>query len=130
MLAQLGLAFEGREHSGLDDARNIARVAVRMLRDGCTLRVNERMSVGRDGRPAVETVARRETTADDDDAAETCDALATDVAGMTLTDGGTEGDATTAAGREEAGESGEVVGDCGEGDVADLLTYYALQKDR
>ena len=26
MLAILGLEFEGREHSGIDDARNIARI--------------------------------------------------------------------------------------------------------
>lgn len=40
-LALLGLAFEGRPHSGLDDARNIARLALRLRRDGCALRVND-----------------------------------------------------------------------------------------
>eukprot|EP00928_Gymnodinium_smaydae_P001433 TRINITY_DN1052_c2_g1_i1.p1 TRINITY_DN1052_c2_g1~~TRINITY_DN1052_c2_g1_i1.p1 ORF type:complete len:265 (-),score=34.44 TRINITY_DN1052_c2_g1_i1:97-891(-) len=34
MLSQFGLKFEGREHSGLDDARNIARIAAELLRGG------------------------------------------------------------------------------------------------
>lgn len=46
MLEKLGLTYEGRPHSGLDDSRNIARIAVRMLQDGCQLRVNERMHGG------------------------------------------------------------------------------------
>ncbi|KAJ7987115.1 hypothetical protein DPEC_G00335410 [Dallia pectoralis] len=46
MLEKLGLKYEGRPHSGLDDSRNIARVALRMLQDGCQLRVNERMHEG------------------------------------------------------------------------------------
>ncbi|XP_061662100.1 3'-5' exoribonuclease 1 [Syngnathoides biaculeatus] len=46
MLDKLGLEYEGRPHSGLDDSRNIARVALRMLRDGCQLRANEHMHGG------------------------------------------------------------------------------------
>ncbi|XP_054620918.1 3'-5' exoribonuclease 1 [Dunckerocampus dactyliophorus] len=46
MLEKLGLQYEGRPHSGLDDSRNIARIALRMLQDGCQLRVNERMHGG------------------------------------------------------------------------------------
>lgn len=46
MLEKLGLKYEGRPHSGLDDSRNIARIAIRMLQDGCQLRVNERMHCG------------------------------------------------------------------------------------
>lgn len=46
MLEKLGLKYEGRPHSGLDDSRNIARIALRMLQDGCQLRVNERMHGG------------------------------------------------------------------------------------
>jgi len=37
MLAQCGLEFQGREHSGIDDARNIARIAAAMIRAGCPL---------------------------------------------------------------------------------------------
>lgn len=46
MLEKLGLKYEGRPHSGLDDSRNIARIALRMLKDGCQLRVNERLHGG------------------------------------------------------------------------------------
>lgn len=46
MLEKLGLQYEGRPHSGLDDSRNIARIALRMLQDGCQLRVNERIHCG------------------------------------------------------------------------------------
>ncbi|KAK2882901.1 3'-5' exoribonuclease 1 [Channa argus] len=46
MLEKLGLQYEGRPHSGLDDSRNIAKIALRMLQDGCQLRVNERMHAG------------------------------------------------------------------------------------
>lgn len=38
-LQDLGIQFEGREHSGLDDARNTAQLAARMTRDGCVLRI-------------------------------------------------------------------------------------------
>ncbi|MBN3319287.1 ERI1 exoribonuclease, partial [Atractosteus spatula] len=46
MLEMLGMKYEGRPHCGLDDSRNIARIAMRMLQDGCPLRVNERMHAG------------------------------------------------------------------------------------
>ncbi|XP_028305792.1 3'-5' exoribonuclease 1 [Gouania willdenowi] len=47
MLEKLGMKYEGRLHSGLDDSRNIGRIAVRMLQDGCQLRINEHMHEGR-----------------------------------------------------------------------------------
>ena len=43
MLEYLGLSFEGRQHCGLDDARNIARILGYMINDGCTIYINERM---------------------------------------------------------------------------------------
>lgn len=46
MLENLGMNYDGRPHSGLDDSKNIARIAIRMLQDGCELRVNERMHAG------------------------------------------------------------------------------------
>ncbi|NWZ59544.1 ERI1 exoribonuclease, partial [Spizaetus tyrannus] len=46
MLEKLGMNYDGRPHSGLDDSKNIARIAIRMLQDGCELRVNERMHAG------------------------------------------------------------------------------------
>ncbi|XP_025062361.1 3'-5' exoribonuclease 1 isoform X1 [Alligator sinensis] len=46
MLEKLGMSYDGRPHSGLDDSKNIARIAIRMLQDGCELRANERMHGG------------------------------------------------------------------------------------
>lgn len=42
MLDDLGMTFQGRPHCGLDDARNIAAIAIRLLKDGCVFRFNER----------------------------------------------------------------------------------------
>ncbi|KAI8074369.1 ribonuclease H-like domain-containing protein [Gongronella butleri] len=42
MLAELDLRFEGRQHSGLDDARNLVRIAVKMKDDGCLFKANQR----------------------------------------------------------------------------------------
>lgn len=41
----LGMTFEGQLHCGLDDARNIARIAIRLMIDGCELKVNEYLEV-------------------------------------------------------------------------------------
>ncbi|XP_069726388.1 ERI1 exoribonuclease 2 isoform X2 [Phaenicophaeus curvirostris] len=40
-LQDLGMVFIGREHSGLDDSRNTARLAWRMICDGCVLKVTK-----------------------------------------------------------------------------------------
>lgn len=40
MLEKLGLVFEGREHSGIDDTKNIARVLIQLIKDGCILKYN------------------------------------------------------------------------------------------
>lgn len=39
MLTFLNMEFEGREHSGLDDSKNIARIVIKMLEDKSELRV-------------------------------------------------------------------------------------------
>ena len=49
MLARMNMEFEGTPHSGLDDARNIARVVVRLLRDGASFRINERLCKENEG---------------------------------------------------------------------------------
>lgn len=41
MLAHLGMEFEGRPHSGIDDTRNIARIVVQMRKDGAEFYRNE-----------------------------------------------------------------------------------------
>uniref|UniRef100_A0A3B1IKK6 ERI1 exoribonuclease 2 n=1 Tax=Astyanax mexicanus TaxID=7994 RepID=A0A3B1IKK6_ASTMX len=43
-LQDLGIQFSGREHSGLDDARNTARLAWRMVTDGCVLKVTKSLN--------------------------------------------------------------------------------------
>jgi 3'-5' exoribonuclease 1 len=37
MLGVLGLKFEGRQHSGIADARNIARIASGLIQRGCKM---------------------------------------------------------------------------------------------
>eukprot|EP01129_Flabellula_baltica_P015477 TRINITY_DN7902_c0_g1_i1.p1 TRINITY_DN7902_c0_g1~~TRINITY_DN7902_c0_g1_i1.p1 ORF type:complete len:214 (-),score=37.69 TRINITY_DN7902_c0_g1_i1:17-658(-) len=41
MLTHFNLEFEGRLHSGIDDSRNIARIAIEMLKKGSRLKINE-----------------------------------------------------------------------------------------
>ena len=41
MLDALELDFEGRQHSGIDDARNIARIMQQMIKDGWVLKNNK-----------------------------------------------------------------------------------------
>ena len=40
MVQNLGMRFEGRPHSGIDDARNIARILQTMVQDGCEIKFN------------------------------------------------------------------------------------------
>jgi len=41
MLDIQGMKFEGRLHSGIDDSRNIARIAARLVQDGSPMYINE-----------------------------------------------------------------------------------------
>ena len=41
----MNLEFEGNPHCGLDDASNIARVVIRLLKDGANFRVNEKLEI-------------------------------------------------------------------------------------
>ncbi len=47
MLQQCGLEFQGREHSGIDDARNIARIAAEMIRAATPFLYNISAALGR-----------------------------------------------------------------------------------
>lgn len=42
MLMTFGLTFEGRQHSGVDDAQNIARIVAELLKRGCKLTAGTR----------------------------------------------------------------------------------------
>ncbi|KPP61506.1 ERI1 exoribonuclease 2-like [Scleropages formosus] len=44
-LQDLGIEFSGREHSGLDDARNTAHLAWRMITDGCLMKVTKSLDL-------------------------------------------------------------------------------------
>lgn len=41
MVNNLGMRFEGRPHSGMDDSRNITRILQKMAQDGCEVKFNE-----------------------------------------------------------------------------------------
>jgi len=45
-LKELGLSFEGREHSGIADARNTAALVWKMVKDGCKLEVTSTTGKG------------------------------------------------------------------------------------
>lgn len=49
MLKYLGMSFQGRLHSGHDDAKNLALIVIRMLEDGAYIAINERLSRRRYG---------------------------------------------------------------------------------
>ncbi|XP_046581976.1 LOW QUALITY PROTEIN: ERI1 exoribonuclease 2-like [Haliotis rubra] len=55
-LQAVGIEFEGREHSGVDDARNTARLAWRMMRDGCIMNVTKNIGMAASGQDDPHTV--------------------------------------------------------------------------
>lgn len=46
MIQLIGREFQGRAHSGLDDARNIAFIVERLLKDGARVIFNEKLAEG------------------------------------------------------------------------------------
>lgn len=46
MLEYVDMDFEGRPHCGLDDARNIARILLRLVCDGANVQINEKIQSG------------------------------------------------------------------------------------
>ena len=44
MLESIGLEFSGQPHRGIDDARNIARIAIQLIEDGAELKFNEKLT--------------------------------------------------------------------------------------
>lgn len=43
MLGYYGYEFEGSQHCGLDDAKNIARILLRLATDGCEIKINSHL---------------------------------------------------------------------------------------
>lgn len=66
-LQDLGIEFQGREHSGVDDARNTAKLAFRMIKDGCvmkttrTVKTHERSASCYPSIPQSVSIATRKT---------------------------------------------------------------------
>ena len=52
----------GRQHSGIDDARNIARIAVAMMQKGCILKVNDSLANPIDNNKVYGLNSRRSKT--------------------------------------------------------------------
>ena len=63
-LAKVGLAFEGTPHRGLDDARNIGRLALALQERGVSLTVNDGLIKPR--RPAVTKKERKARSREDE----------------------------------------------------------------
>jgi len=45
MLHHLGMQFEGREHSGISDSRNIARILIKLIQDGSVVKPNNKLQL-------------------------------------------------------------------------------------
>nr|XP_034986391.1 ERI1 exoribonuclease 2 [Zootoca vivipara] len=54
-LQDVGIIFAGREHSGLDDSRNTARLAWKMICDGCVMKITKSLDKAP---PAKNSIAR------------------------------------------------------------------------
>ncbi|KAM5153231.1 ERI1 exoribonuclease 2 [Mantella aurantiaca] len=54
-LQDVGIEFSGREHSGLDDSRNTARLAWRMICDGCVMKITKSLDKVRPCKSSVQT---------------------------------------------------------------------------
>ena len=138
MLENLGMTFEGRQHSGIDDARNIARIALCMMKDGCNLRLNERLHQS-GTETTVVTVTRRSNSSGDDGESEDesseksiarCNGdsgvvMAMD--GLSLANNSLNGHSANKHGQSSS--ANDVTDGLLEDEyVDDLLAYYALQK--
>ncbi|XP_075755541.1 ERI1 exoribonuclease 2 isoform X1 [Pelodiscus sinensis] len=76
-LQDLGIEFEGREHSGLDDSRNTARLAWRMICDGCVMKITKSLDKVQPKKNSVSRILNmnpiEENTLGSNDDAETSD---------------------------------------------------------
>nr|XP_056722170.1 ERI1 exoribonuclease 2 [Euleptes europaea] len=52
-LQDVGIVFAGREHSGLDDSRNTARLAWRMICDGCVMKITKSLHKAAPGKNSI-----------------------------------------------------------------------------
>lgn len=136
MLECFGLAFEGRQHSGIADSRNIARIAIQMLEDGCMLNVNERirgiqLDATNSGSqfPEVQSVPRDEASSGDELEDANVDSDASEPSSVNRDEGdvGAEVDLCQKTTTDAKVEKREVVNSEID-DCSDLLRYVAIQK--
>lgn len=64
-LREVGLAFEGREHSGIEDARNTAKLIWKMVQSGCVLNITATRD--ENSLPGANTAHRMSTNKHEDD---------------------------------------------------------------
>ncbi|KAL5021002.1 hypothetical protein ScPMuIL_000157 [Solemya velum] len=120
MLENLGMQFEGHLHSGLHDSRNIARIVIHMLEDGCQLRVNEYLKSDTSlcGHGEVRSIARDQDSDNSDDMG---DSLKVNKKSVEISDEVLQASLKSMKLDDKVCEK-EVE------DIDDLLTYYNNQK--
>ncbi|XP_069139676.1 3'-5' exoribonuclease 1-like [Argopecten irradians] len=124
MLIYLGMKFEGKQHRGRDDSRNIARIAIRLIEDGCRVKVNEIIH----NYPGAKylkfaPVDAESTDSDDGDVDDTDDKTKVKKEKVKV-----QGSISTDIDKGMSTLCIEDLGDNSEEDVSDLMTYYKLQK--
>jgi hypothetical protein len=62
MIRDIGCEFQGRAHSGIDDARNIASIVQRLLADGAPITFNEKLVVNRAKKSKIRHKQQAQTT--------------------------------------------------------------------
>lgn len=64
MLDFYDFKFEGQPHCGLDDAKNIARILIRLAKDGCHIKINANI---KNCRTEIEKPDQNENNSSDDE---------------------------------------------------------------
>lgn len=118
------MKFEGKQHRGRDDSRNIARIAIRLIEDGCRVKVNEIIH----NYPGAKylkfaPVDAESTDSDDGDVDDTDDKTKVKKEKVKV-----QGSISTDIDKGMSTLCIEDLGDNSEEDVSDLMTYYKLQK--
>ena len=122
MLSQLGMKFEGKLHCGIDDTRNIARITMRMLQDGCSFKLNEFIHISNDDK------AKRD--ADSTDRKVSPEPVG-EVNGVVSKPGSADVTQSQSTSSSQDSEAGQVLTALSlsesEESVEDLIHYYKLQ---
>ena len=125
MLGTLGMQFEGRPHSGMDDTRNIARIAMRMLTDDAILNVNERIHSSKLNSCKRAAATSSLPAASDYDSDCEVKAVACDEEEVASS---SDSDVTSTDQLKRTCVSDKTQDNDGVDDITDLLQYYSLRK--